>query len=437
MSDENKIKSGYWSIATQKHLKEFRTDSSNLDEFDGLNVAGKAGRLLGVLRGNSQIGNIKKIEKMANQVGISRQELHKIVLPHLADASDKKVKILRSSAGDIVGVEEYVFTNSSVLEITGEVFERSNPSSVERLTIETMDETKKIPYLHRDLTELLTGRGFLEQDINLAFTLQNQFRLIQMLSKTNSTDKIISNEYVWGPNHEKIAMAVSNLDMDNKQSLKEVIEIIQYAQGHPLEKLPPLDEKLIMLAKKTGMINPIVILSSRGLQKEFGFSSNLLGSGGYDDDILDDVKLLLASIRFGEHYTPYSTIESPEKFLRFLLDRGKIGPHAANETDYTLLEKKGIIKVTYGTKYSYWRQRNESGYFLELIRRDVAEAALEIVKSADYHLAGETDIRQYGELADTGSYISPEESRIKLGEVPDQVKEAEEYLNQVLRDELL
>lgn len=437
MTEQDNLKSGYWSIATQKHLKAFRTDSSNYDEFDTLNTAGKAGRLLGVIRGNKEIDNIKKLEKMATTVNISPKELHRIVLPMLEEASDKQVEIIKNSTGDITGVAEYVFTNRDVLEITGKVFETSNPTTIERITVETMDATKKIPYLQHEIVHVFNGLGYTERDINLALVLQSQFKLIQILNKSKSQDAIISNEYVWGPNHKKIAMAVSALDFGKKQSLKDVIDLIQKTQGYPLEKLPPIDNDLFTLAKKTGMINPITILSSRGFQKDFGFSSDIISSSGYDDDILDDVKLLLASLRFGENYTLYSTIEETEKFLSFLIRNGKIGPHPANETDYTLLEKKGIVKVTYGSRYNYYKNREESGYFLELIRRDVALAALDIIKSPDYHISSPQDVSDYSTLSDTGSFVTPEESRIRLGESPEPVREAEEYLNRVLRDEIL
>ncbi|XWN52337.1 hypothetical protein L0P96_14780 [Anoxybacillus flavithermus] len=85
------VKQGYWSIATQKHLRKFTVDSPNLDEFEKLNISGKSGRLLGILRGNQQIDNVKKLEKMAASVGIGKLELHNIILPTLEKVSDKKL----------------------------------------------------------------------------------------------------------------------------------------------------------------------------------------------------------------------------------------------------------------------------------------------------------------------------------------------------------
>lgn len=61
MVNEDNIKSSYWSIAAQKHLQEFTTYSSNLDELDNLSIAGKAGRFLGVIRGNQKLRKYKEV----------------------------------------------------------------------------------------------------------------------------------------------------------------------------------------------------------------------------------------------------------------------------------------------------------------------------------------------------------------------------------------
>lgn len=436
MGNSDKVKLGYWSVATQKHLKVFRDDASNIDEFDTLDLAGKTGMLLGAIRGNREINNIKKLEKMANTVGIKPRDLHRIILPELERASDKKVEIMTDSSGDIVGVQEYVFTNDEVLEISGQVFENQRPKDNERITIETMDKTKKIPYLESELTEILVNEGFAEEKITLSLTLQNQFKLITKLNKLNGNDPIISNEYIWGENHDKIARAISDIQFDKRQTLKDIIELIQSSQGIPIEKLPQIDNNLLLLAKKTGMINSTTIISNRGVKKDFGFTPNILRSNDINNDILDDVKLLLASIRFGQNYTEYSTINDPETFLKSLIRYGDIGPHPANQTDYILLEKKGIVRVVEKSKPNYWGG-TRTGYCLELVKEDVAKEALRIIRSPEYNINVEKKYENFNLISNSGGYISNEENRILLAESPVIVKESEEYFANVLRDELL
>ncbi len=436
MDNKRKIKEGYWSVAAEKHLKNYTDESQNLDEVDNLNIAGKAGRFIGTIRGNGTIENIKKIEKMAGSVGIRRNMLHKIILPAIEKSTDK-VEIIRDSTDEITGVAEYVFDSDSVLEITGEVFEKQNPSKIERIAIETMEETKKLPYYQRELIDKLLKQGYLEQEVSIALAIQEQFQLIQKVNLTKTNDPIISNEYIWGRNHKKIAAAIAPLQLEQKQSMKQMIEAIQSSQGMPLEKLPDIDKNLLLLAKKTGILNPAIISSTRGLEKEFEFTPDILKTDAINEDILDDVKLLLASIRFGENYTEYSTIQEPEKFLRALINNRKVGPHSANASDYILLEKRGIVKVSMGSKYSSYTGKTRTGYCMELLKKDVAQEALRIIESKEYNIKISDNDENYDIASTVGSFISPEEARIKMGVMPEPVREAEEYLNKVLRDELI
>lgn len=150
-----------------------------------------------------------------------------------------------------------------------------------------------------------------------------------------------------------------------------------------------------------------------------------------NEDILDDVKLLLASIRFGENYTEYSTIQEPEKFLRALIHNRKVGLHSANASDYILLEKRGIVKVSMGSKYSSYTGKMRTGYCMELLKKDVAQEALRIIESKEYNINISDNDENYDIASTVGSFISPEEARIKMGVMPEPVREAEEYLNKV------
>lgn len=423
---------GFWSIAARKHLKEFVDYSDNGDIFDRLNVAGKTGLFLGTIRGNKQLDNINKLEKMASQVGIKPIELHKIILPQLEESSDKKVEIHRDILGNVIGIEEYVFDTQSTLEITGKVFEDLNPTEKEIITIYTLEETKKVPYTQNEITDTMLQKGFKEDDIKISLDIADQFKLIRKVAKKN--DPIISNEYIWGSNNQRIALAVGELGKIQKDSLGSTIEAIQNYQGIPYDNLTIADKELFDLAKKIGMINPIKIVTNRNVSKEFEFTSsdNWLSAS---EDIFDDVRLLLASIRFGENYTEHSTIYSAQKFLSAWIRKGEVGPHDANITDYIMLEKKGIAKVVHKSKvkWGYNGCYNATGYYLELVKEDVAREALKFIDG----IIEENDlsIDDYNQIAKSSNYISAEEQRVRMGDVPESSKEADEYIQRILRDE--
>ena len=243
-------KEGYWAIASQKHLNAFAADSSNIDEFDNIDLSGKIGRFLGAIRGNTKIDDIKKIEKIGNSVGIKPRELHKIILPYIESWTDKKVELIKNSSGDLEGIAEYLVDNKDVIKIAGNIFEQSNPSNIELLTLETLESTKKIPYKKSELMDVMLKSGYKESDIELAISLQRQFQLIQLLNKLNPNDPIISNEYVWGNNHEKIAYGLSHVSIDDKKSIKEVIDDIQEYQGLPTCDIKCKRDDIINLTKK-------------------------------------------------------------------------------------------------------------------------------------------------------------------------------------------
>ena len=155
---------GFWAIAARKHLKEFVDYSENGDIFDCLNVSGKTGLFLGAIRGNKQLDNVEKIEKMASQVGIKPIELHKVILPQLEQSSDKKIEIKRDITGSINGIEEYVFDTQSTLEITGKVFEDLRPTEKEIIVVKTLEETKKVPYTQNEIVDMMVQEGFKEED---------------------------------------------------------------------------------------------------------------------------------------------------------------------------------------------------------------------------------------------------------------------------------
>lgn len=430
----DKKNNGFWAIAARKHLKEFVDYSDNADIFDCLNVAGKTGLFLGAIRGNKQLNNVAKIEKMASQVGIKPLELHKIILPQLEKSSDKRIEVLRDGADRIIGIEEYLFDTQSTLEITGQVFEDLDPSSKEIIAINTLDETKKVPYTQGEITEKMMQKGFKEDDIQITLDVADQFKLIRKLAKKG--DPIISNEYIWGGKNEQIARAVSELSKLQKDSLGVTIEEIQRCQGIPYDKLTIADKELFHLAKKIGMINPIKIVTNRNVDKEFEFTHGV-NTLSTSEDIFDDVRLLLASIRFGENYTQHSTIFSAQKFLSAWIRNKEVGPHDANSTDYIMLEKKGIAKVVYKTKqkWGYNGYYPATGYYLELVKEDVAREALKFIEGIIQDNDLSNDVDNYSEITQSSNYYSSEVQRVRMGELPESTREADEYIQRILRDE--
>lgn len=424
---EENVKTGYWSVATQKHLSQFQTNIPNYEEFDALNNSGKAGRLLGLIRGNTKIENMRKLEKLAGSMGIGRRELRNTILPELEKVTEKKLELKRNILDEIIGIEEYFLESEEVLSVAGDYFEYMDPDETERITIQTLSSTKKLPRSELEL-HIELGKNYNEEKIEKALAYQEQFRLL----KKNDIKKesIYSNEYIWAGKQDKIIYALQSIDIASKDDLEVFIDALQKTQGIS-EKQINLNAKLIDLAKRTGIIDPVTIKTKRNFEQDFLFTSNFLGGENLVDDIMDDLKLLISAIRFGTKFTSYSRLHDPVSFLESLVKGNKVGPHSANGTDYILLESRGIVKITPSSNYP-------GRYYMSLIKKDVGKLALKMLKASNFDI--ESSVSTYDFSKDEENSIlfeSPESVRMKMASSPAPIAEAENYFLEVLRNERL
>lgn len=423
---EEKVEKGYWAVATQKHLNKFQTNTPNYEEFDALNNSGKAGRLLGLIRGNTRIENMKKLEKLAGTMGIGKRELKNTILPELEIVTEKKLELRRDSLNEIIGIEEYFLENEEVLSAAGDYFEYMEPEDTERITVQTLASTKRLPTSSSELYSELND-GYNEENIEKALAYQEQFMLLK--KNVIKEETIYSNEYIWAGKQDKIIYPLQQLDIVSKEELEAFIEMPQKTQGTS-EKQIDLNSQLIILAKKTGIIDPVTIKTKRNFEQNFLFTSNFLGAESLVDDILDDLKLLISAIRFGTKFTPYSRLSNPILFLEKLVSGARVGPHSANGTDYVLLESRGIVKIT---------PSHQSGrFYMELIKKDVGEMALRILRASNFDIESSIVTHDFSSDEENSvQFESPEYVRMKMAESAAPIAEAEDYFLEVLRNERL
>lgn len=100
-----------------------------------------------------------------------------------------------------------------------------------------------------------------------------------------------------------------------------------------------------------------------------------------------------------------------------------------------MLEKKGIAKVVKKSKakWGYNGSYIATGYYLELVKEDVAREALKFIDGIIEE--NDSNIDDYNEIAKSTNYYSAEEQRVRMGEVPESSREADEYIQRILRDE--
>jgi len=143
--------------------------------------------------------------------------------------------------------------------------------------------------------------------------------------------------------------------------------------------------------------------------------------------VCDRVWLFLDSIRHGEHYGDWITgkIRDPAVLLSRLLSNREIGPCTAIGTDYILVEKAGIVTVV-----PHATRRNQ--FIMRLVQDDTVQVIRDML-TQPHGLGAFGIISQVGP-AGQYQFVSSEQGRPLLGQLPPPMKRAEEQMLRKLRE---
>lgn len=362
-------------VETQKHLQQF--ENSSLRYYKATLFAGKSGRILGKLRGHEVISNIDKIIQFAAETGeYDDQNLLKNLLPSLEDHGC--VNLYRDSAGNITKIEENITSENDILKVVTEIWEERNPTAEEQVSLEVLDYCSKLPRVKSELHGYIADSGFGNKgDVGIA--LSQDFNLIQVYDNVPGIEECIYHSPLFlRDNIIKIANTIKKLPDIEREKLEKLLNGTKIIEANPLSKIR-IDKGRLDVYNKVGLIDITEIQTIGGRKECFLFTPSMWGPLGtvLTKDEQEHVRALLSCIRFGQ-ICPTSVdgcsykIKYPERYIEALEKRGKIGPATAIGSDYTILEREGIVKIE--------RSKSKSGQFeMILIKHDIAERARRII----------------------------------------------------------
>ncbi|HID30393.1 MAG TPA: hypothetical protein EYP19_10370 [Desulfobacterales bacterium] len=413
---------GRWAVATQKHLVGKRIDTIGLEHFDKTIIAGKCGRLLARIR---QLGivEVRKLYAIGRTIGIMPSELERIIIPTIEENTNS-ILVKRDADGQIIEVEEYIPSRTAVLELTGQIWGSTFPKPVEFVNFDSLDYSLGLPRTEVEQIDYLVSQGYPEEIVKLALELQISFGLLgRQEAEYGLREPILYNEYIWGEKAAQIYNAIRDLSRRQREQLIELLEKVANKQGYPVDSLDQSSE-MFKLAKKTGILDITGIRTTTGAHKQFATTPQMWGTLSpdqlADQDIFDDVKLFLDSIRYGQLYTDPRTgrILSPIQLLRALLRNGAVGPCTAIGTDYPLVEEAGIVSIE--------RDLSQPGeqYIMQMKKEDVVRTVLDVLEHQTVLPLDEPYQITPSGIEYPGSFISAEETRSREPEMPHPVREA-------------
>ncbi|MEK5181366.1 hypothetical protein [Paenibacillus odorifer] len=411
---------GAWVVSTYKSICGFNLNEPVFGSYETIILAAKAAMLLSPIRKLDVVRSFD-FEIYRKIAGLKPRECIEVmkILEKLDEVQIKWDYDIKSEV-PISAIRVKNTEKVDVLTATGKLFAELNPTSNAKIAIIILQETLKVPIPKEILINLITSGGFEEESINRTLTHLLAFGLVSETRDIESGSPLIYNPNAFQSNAEDVFAAIKGLNNADRESAMDILEFVKGNPGIPIN--PKFDQSIVNLLIKCGLIDSSAIITKKGKENyEFTTAPYIWGALGLGDlgtDVLDDAKLLLNCLRFGQLYSVShrGKINDPHVLVSALIAKGGVGPATAIGEDYPMPLARGIVSIVES-------KLNAGRYFMELRKNDVAEAVKEVLEE---HGPLPTPIRDEEvaqKLKQQGEFVSYEQLRVKKTLPPELIEE--------------
>lgn len=363
---------GSWLVYQASKIQKM----TNASSFENSSFAGKAGLLLSALTADSeQLHSMDKVNALAKS-----QNIHtKLELPTLIQSLEKQGLIdLGKSEINVLGV-----TSSSCLTHTYNIFESTEPTEIERLSIEICEEASQQPQILSEVKERYGDTYHLhKKDSDLLFEEIMSYGFVDY-EKIDDTKELLFNGNLFRREEiaktEKVVSSLSQIEMSKFHEFSIFLDSNACVTIDEAVKI--LGEKLFNKLASVGIYDISTVSNSsekvQYVTKPSAFAK--YSDNSMVDDAFDLAKMFVSSLTYGmtRSASHRGKIQSVKILLATMLNGQSIGPVSAIGEDYKVLEMNGVVSVYIGSK------SGRKGYMMKLLKREIGELALEIFNSFD------------------------------------------------------
>lgn len=362
---------GAWLIHHTNKLQNVTNQSTHEKTF----LAGKAGLLLSAISASDQVVIGKeRLEALAKASNINTT----FELPKLVDVLEEKSLIDKSQSG---AIEVLGITTTAALIHTSDIFDSLNPSKTETAAISIAEYASIQPQTQRHISEILSD----EFELSSADLAQVLFDAQQI--GFVDTEDLGGNILYFNGNlfrrdaAGKINTVLESLNSSEQQKLNEAIHILKEKTCVTVQSIEiilgtPLFRKICAI----GLLDINIVSNSK---EEVGFvtlpSAFSKFSNSMEEDAFDLTKALVSSLTYGMTKSPYyrGQIVAIDRLLSALIDGWEVGPASAIGQDYRILELKGVVQVSVGSR------NGRTGPMMKLLKKEVGILAREALRQGD------------------------------------------------------
>jgi hypothetical protein len=412
-------------ISVAKTLEAYQSGDAKVSQYFGATrLAGRGGLLASSLRYHSRM-TFEKFRVHASEAKIDGPSL-KIVLPWLAESGFIEVDTARTT------VDCNVIDYDAILKATLKFFQALDPTPEERAVLVLLDLAVRLPTARATVFD--SAKVGSDKVVETALDLAVGYNVIRIVQGDGVAEPILYSPTIWGANIAKSGKALSHMDANERALLLELISRVTKYQGMPeiaatnwlSTQGKPL---LLQFAVSVGLLDRTEILTKEGNRQAFLTTPHLYGeiAATHGRDVCDRVRLFLDSIRHGQHYGEWVTgkISDPVLLLTRLLDKREIGPCTAIGYDYILVEKAGIVTVEP-------HKFKSNQFVMKLVQDDTVQVIRDMLEQPH----GLSGLGIFSQVGPSGQhqFVSSEQARPQIGQLPGAMKRAEEQMLRNLRE---
>lgn len=362
---------GSWLVYQTGKLQRVTDQSS----FESSYVAGKAGVLLSAISQDAQaIIDRNRLNALAKASGINTLTelpvlLQKLEGRSLVDVSDSGVEVL--------GV-----TSASCLQHTAELFDELEPTNVEVASLELCESASVQPQMYTEIHEELSDSHQLSSaEANFVLDQSCEIGFVDT-EAVDKTAKLLFNGNLFRRDDiAKVNRILNSLNEDEVRKQNEFSELLKRNACVSVEDAKNvLGEKLFSKLASVGIYDINVVSNN---SEEVGYVTRPSAFSKFSNSMVDDAfdlaKMFVSSLTYGMTRSSYSRgqIQMIEALMRTLIAGRPVGPVDAIGQDYKILEMKHVVEVFRGSK------GGRTGYMMRLLKKEVGQLALEVIKNAD------------------------------------------------------
>lgn len=367
---DKKVK-GSWLI---HHTNKLQGVTNQLG-YEKTFLAGKAGILLSAISANDETTiSSKRLQTLAQAANINTT----FELPKLLEVLRNRELIdITNNNVAVLGV-----TTSSTLQHTSDIFDALVPARIEEAAIDLAERASEEPINEEEVTEELADiYHFGQTEISQVIYDAEQIGFVDV-EKIGENEKLLFNGNLFRrETTKKIKAVLDSLSAIDQANLTELTEILKKMACIPVETAKKqLGEALFSKVTAIGLFDINVVSNTT---EEVGFltlpSAFSKFSSSMVDDAFDLAKAFVSSVTYGMTKSSYERgqIQMVDALLSALVRGESVGPVRAIAEDYKILELKGVVEVTIGSK------KGRTGPMLKLLKIEVGELALQAIRQGD------------------------------------------------------